>query len=84
MEKEKETHNYLSKEEIKEKVHKYNSAVTDKLKMTLVSSSWFIWFSQKDKWGQEDGWGETESMQKYKLAGLIPKTHEKARCGAHL
>lgn len=38
MEKEKETHNYLSKEEIKEKVHKYNSAVTDKLKMTLVST----------------------------------------------
>lgn len=38
MEKEKETHNYLSKEEIKEKVHKYNLAVTDKLKMTLVST----------------------------------------------
>lgn len=39
MEKEKETHSYLSKEEIKEKVHKYNLAVTDKLKMTLVSAS---------------------------------------------
>nr|XP_060515641.1 ras association domain-containing protein 3 [Panthera onca] len=38
VEKEKETHNYLSKEEIKEKVHKYNLAVTDKLKMTLVST----------------------------------------------
>ncbi|XP_047284668.1 ras association domain-containing protein 3 isoform X4 [Homo sapiens] len=35
VEKEKETHSYLSKEEIKEKVHKYNLAVTDKLKMTL-------------------------------------------------
>lgn len=38
VEKEKEAHNYLSKEEIKEKVHKYNLAVTDKLKMTLVST----------------------------------------------
>ena len=47
MEKEKETHNYLSKEEIKEKVHKYNLAVTDKLKMTLVSPSWFSWFYRK-------------------------------------
>lgn len=56
MEKEKETHNYLSKEEIKEKVHKYNLAVTDKLKMTLVSTpSWFTWLSLTDGWGQGAG-----------------------------
>lgn len=44
VEKEKETHNYLSKEEIKEKVHKYNSAVTDKLKMTLNSNGIYTGF----------------------------------------
>lgn len=50
MEKEKETHNYLSKEEIKEKVHKYNSAVTDKLKMTLVSTpACWAWLSRMDR-----------------------------------
>ncbi|XP_058413699.1 ras association domain-containing protein 3 isoform X1 [Diceros bicornis minor] len=43
-EKEKETHNYLSKEEIKEKVHKYNLAVTDKLKMTLNSNGIYTGF----------------------------------------
>ncbi|XP_003798577.1 ras association domain-containing protein 3 [Otolemur garnettii] len=44
VEKEKETHNYLSKEEIKEKVHKYNLAVTDKLKMTLNSNGVYTGF----------------------------------------
>uniref|UniRef100_A0A8C7B077 Ras association domain-containing protein 3 n=2 Tax=Mustelinae TaxID=169418 RepID=A0A8C7B077_NEOVI len=44
VEKEKETHNYLSKEEIKEKVHKYNLAVTDKLKMTLNSNGIYTGF----------------------------------------
>ncbi|XP_071075027.1 ras association domain-containing protein 3 isoform X2 [Dasypus novemcinctus] len=43
-EKEKETHNYLTKEEIKEKVHKYNLAVTDKLKMTLNSNGIYTGF----------------------------------------
>uniref|UniRef100_A0A452S849 Ras association domain-containing protein 3 n=1 Tax=Ursus americanus TaxID=9643 RepID=A0A452S849_URSAM len=46
VEKEKETHNYLSKEEIKEKVHKYNLAVTDKLKMTLNSNGIYTGFIQ--------------------------------------
>ncbi|XP_027709957.1 ras association domain-containing protein 3 [Vombatus ursinus] len=44
VEKEKETHNYLSKEEIKEKVHNYNLAVTDKLKMTLNSNGIYTGF----------------------------------------
>ncbi|XP_035552491.1 ras association domain-containing protein 3 isoform X1 [Canis lupus familiaris] len=44
VEKEKETHNYLSKEEIQEKVHKYNLAVTDKLKMTLNSNGIYTGF----------------------------------------
>uniref|UniRef100_A0A8C5UZE1 Ras association domain-containing protein 3 n=1 Tax=Microcebus murinus TaxID=30608 RepID=A0A8C5UZE1_MICMU len=44
VEKEKETHTYLSKEEIKEKVHKYNLAVTDKLKMTLNSNGIYTGF----------------------------------------
>ncbi|XP_050021431.1 ras association domain-containing protein 3 isoform X2 [Alexandromys fortis] len=44
VEKEKETHNYLSKEEVKEKVHKYNLAVTDKLKMTLNSNGIYTGF----------------------------------------
>ncbi|KAJ8783598.1 hypothetical protein J1605_008641 [Eschrichtius robustus] len=44
VEKDKETHNYLSKEEIKEKVHKYNLAVTDKLKMTLNSNGIYTGF----------------------------------------
>uniref|UniRef100_A0A673VJI9 Ras association domain-containing protein 3 n=1 Tax=Suricata suricatta TaxID=37032 RepID=A0A673VJI9_SURSU len=44
VEKEKETHNYLSKEEIKEKVHRYNLAVTDKLKMTLNSNGIYTGF----------------------------------------
>ncbi|XP_037586903.1 ras association domain-containing protein 3 isoform X1 [Cebus imitator] len=44
VEKEKETHSYLSKEEIKEKVHKYNLAVTDKLKMTLNSNGIYTGF----------------------------------------
>uniref|UniRef100_A0A9L0SG94 Ras association domain-containing protein 3 n=1 Tax=Equus caballus TaxID=9796 RepID=A0A9L0SG94_HORSE len=44
VEKEKETHNYLSTEEIKEKVHKYNLAVTDKLKMTLNSNGIYTGF----------------------------------------
>lgn len=79
MEKEKETHNYLSKEEIKEKVHKYNLAVTDKLKMTLVSPSWFSWLLLK-KQVVSGRW-----LSGYSLAGLIPKTQEKARWGgAHL
>lgn len=37
VEKEREPHVYLSKEEVKEKIQSYNSSVTDKLKMTLVS-----------------------------------------------
>ncbi|XP_051032128.1 ras association domain-containing protein 3 [Phodopus roborovskii] len=44
VEKEKETHNYLSKEETKEKVHKYNLAVTDKLTMTLNSNGIYTGF----------------------------------------
>ncbi|XP_054552720.1 ras association domain-containing protein 3 [Talpa occidentalis] len=44
VEKEKETHNSLSKEEIQEKVHKYNAAVTDKLKMTLNSNGTYTGF----------------------------------------
>lgn len=37
VQKEREPHIYLSKEEVKEKIQSYNSSVTDKLKMTLVS-----------------------------------------------
>lgn len=37
VQKEREPHVYLSKEEVKEKIQSYNSSVTDKLKMTLVS-----------------------------------------------
>ncbi|EHB02933.1 Ras association domain-containing protein 3 [Heterocephalus glaber] len=44
VEKEKETHNYLSKEEIKEKLQKYNLAVTDKLKMALNSNEIYTGF----------------------------------------
>ncbi|XP_031796757.1 ras association domain-containing protein 3 isoform X2 [Sarcophilus harrisii] len=44
VEKEKETHNYLSTEEIKEKVHNYNLTVTDKLKMTLNSNGIYTGF----------------------------------------
>ncbi|XP_054300046.1 ras association domain-containing protein 3 [Pongo pygmaeus] len=44
VEKDKEAHSYLSKEEIKEKVHKYNLAVTDKLKMTLNSNGIYTGF----------------------------------------
>ncbi|XP_070265903.1 ras association domain-containing protein 3 [Myotis yumanensis] len=44
VEKEKETHNYLSKEEIQEKIHKYNLAVTDKLKMTLNPNGTYTGF----------------------------------------
>ncbi|XP_049638729.1 ras association domain-containing protein 3 [Suncus etruscus] len=44
VEKEKDTYSYLSKEEIKEKIHKYNLAVTDKLKMTLNSNGIYTGF----------------------------------------
>ncbi|XP_075407453.1 ras association domain-containing protein 3 [Tenrec ecaudatus] len=44
VEKEKATHNYLSEEEIKEKVQEYNLAVTDKLKMTLNSNGIYTGF----------------------------------------
>ncbi|EHB07296.1 Ras association domain-containing protein 3 [Heterocephalus glaber] len=44
VEKEEETHNYLGKEEITEKVQKYNLAVTDKLKMTLNSNGIYTGF----------------------------------------
>lgn len=37
VQKEREPHVYLSKEEVQEKIQSYNSSVTDKLKMTLVS-----------------------------------------------
>lgn len=37
VQKEREPHAYLSEEEVKEKIQSYNSSVTDKLKMTLVS-----------------------------------------------
>ncbi|KAK2101891.1 hypothetical protein P7K49_019558 [Saguinus oedipus] len=50
VEKEKETHSYLSKEEIKEKVHKYNLAVTDKLKMTLASTALHQLFEAHTEW----------------------------------
>ncbi|XP_026555892.1 ras association domain-containing protein 3 [Pseudonaja textilis] len=44
VQKERETHNYLSKEAIKEKVQIYNSDVTDKLKMTLNASGIYTGF----------------------------------------
>uniref|UniRef100_A0A6I8PCZ7 Ras association domain family member 3 n=1 Tax=Ornithorhynchus anatinus TaxID=9258 RepID=A0A6I8PCZ7_ORNAN len=44
VERERETHNYLSQEEIKEKVQNYNLAVTDKLKMTLNSNGIYTGF----------------------------------------
>ncbi|XP_038612697.1 ras association domain-containing protein 3 [Tachyglossus aculeatus] len=43
-ERERETHSYLSQEEIKEKVQSYNLAVTDKLKMTLNSNGSYTGF----------------------------------------
>lgn len=42
--KERETHTYLSKEEVKEKIQNYNSSVTDKLKMTLNSNGTYTGF----------------------------------------
>ncbi|XP_063165319.1 ras association domain-containing protein 3 isoform X1 [Candoia aspera] len=44
VQKEREIHNYLTKEAIKEKVQIYNSDVTDKLKMTLNSSGIYTGF----------------------------------------
>ncbi|XP_013917856.1 PREDICTED: ras association domain-containing protein 3-like, partial [Thamnophis sirtalis] len=44
VQKERETHNYLTKEAIKEKVQIYNSDVTDKLKMTLNASGIYTGF----------------------------------------
>uniref|UniRef100_A0A6B2FD54 Ras association domain-containing protein 3 n=1 Tax=Bothriechis nubestris TaxID=1766655 RepID=A0A6B2FD54_9SAUR len=44
VQKERETHNYLTKETIKEKVQIYNSDVTDKLKMTLNASGIYTGF----------------------------------------
>ncbi|KAJ6651409.1 hypothetical protein lerEdw1_020982, partial [Lerista edwardsae] len=44
VQKEREPHNYLTKEAIKEKVHLYNSDVTDKLKMTLGSNGIYTGF----------------------------------------
>ncbi|XP_062990008.1 ras association domain-containing protein 3 isoform X2 [Elgaria multicarinata webbii] len=44
VQKERETHSYLTKEAIKEKVQMYNSDVTDKLKMTLNSSGVYTGF----------------------------------------
>ncbi|XP_042324380.1 ras association domain-containing protein 3 isoform X2 [Sceloporus undulatus] len=44
VQKERESHNYLSKEATKEKVQMYNSDVTDKLKMTLNSSGVYTGF----------------------------------------
>ncbi|KAJ7329780.1 hypothetical protein JRQ81_015954 [Phrynocephalus forsythii] len=44
VQKERETHTYLTKEAIKEKVQMYNSDVTDKLKMTLNSSGVYTGF----------------------------------------
>uniref|UniRef100_A0A8C8S7E8 Ras association domain family member 3 n=1 Tax=Pelusios castaneus TaxID=367368 RepID=A0A8C8S7E8_9SAUR len=42
--KERETHTYLSKEEVKEKIKSYNSSVTDKLKMALNSNGIYTGF----------------------------------------
>ncbi|XP_015270941.1 PREDICTED: ras association domain-containing protein 3 [Gekko japonicus] len=44
VQKEKETHSYLTKEAIKEKIQIYNSDVTDKLKMTLNSNGVYTGF----------------------------------------
>ncbi|XP_060100971.1 ras association domain-containing protein 3 [Heteronotia binoei] len=44
VQKEKETHSYLTKEAIKEKIQIYNSDVTDKLKMTLNSNEEYTGF----------------------------------------
>lgn len=44
VQKERETHHYLTKEAIKEKVHMYNSDVTDKLKMTLHTNGRYTGF----------------------------------------
>ncbi|XP_053881584.1 ras association domain-containing protein 3 isoform X3 [Malaclemys terrapin pileata] len=44
VQKERETHTYLSKEEVKEKIQNYNSSVTDKLKMTLNSNGTYTGF----------------------------------------
>ncbi|KAH0616643.1 hypothetical protein JD844_027918, partial [Phrynosoma platyrhinos] len=44
VQKERESHNYLTKEATKEKVQMYNSDVTDKLKMTLNSSGVYTGF----------------------------------------
>ncbi|XP_038238141.1 ras association domain-containing protein 3 isoform X1 [Dermochelys coriacea] len=44
VQKERETHTYLSKEEVKEMIQNYNSSVTDKLKMTLNSNGTYTGF----------------------------------------
>ncbi|KFP61701.1 Ras association domain-containing protein 3, partial [Cariama cristata] len=44
VEKEREPHVYLSKEEVKEKIQSYNSSVTDKLKMTLNANGIYTGF----------------------------------------
>ncbi|XP_005029509.3 ras association domain-containing protein 3 isoform X2 [Anas platyrhynchos] len=44
VQKEREPHVYLSKEEVKEKIQSYNSSVTDKLKMTLNSNGIYTGF----------------------------------------
>ncbi|XP_054844647.1 ras association domain-containing protein 3 isoform X2 [Eublepharis macularius] len=44
VQKEKETHTYLTKEAVKEKIQIYNSDVTDKLKMTLNSNGVYTGF----------------------------------------
>ncbi|XP_068525413.1 ras association domain-containing protein 3 isoform X3 [Anas acuta] len=44
VQKEREPHVYLSKEEVKEKIQTYNSSVTDKLKMTLNSNGIYTGF----------------------------------------
>uniref|UniRef100_A0ABM5GFT4 Ras association domain-containing protein 3 isoform X1 n=1 Tax=Pogona vitticeps TaxID=103695 RepID=A0ABM5GFT4_9SAUR len=44
VQKERETHTYLTKEAVKEKVQMYNADVTDKLKMTLNSNGVYTGF----------------------------------------
>ncbi|XP_017677590.1 ras association domain-containing protein 3 isoform X4 [Chiroxiphia lanceolata] len=44
VQKEREPHVYLSKEEVKEKIQSYNSSVTDKLKMTLNANGIYTGF----------------------------------------
>ncbi|XP_030404693.1 ras association domain-containing protein 3 [Gopherus evgoodei] len=44
VQKERETHTYLSKDEVKEKIQNYNSSGTDKLKMTLNSNGTYTGF----------------------------------------